>query len=231
MSQQLELNAELRTDVGKGASRRLRRSGDKVPAIIYGGGEDTVALTLDYHQLVKAMQSESFFSQILAVTTNGKAQQAVIRDMQRHPANDKVTHIDFLRVRADVAIQVNIPLRYINEDNCVGVRLGGGSIGHNLMEVEVSCLPGDLPEAIEVDMENIDVGDAIHLSDLTVPQGVTLVELALGEGHDQTIASVNIIREIEEEEEVIEGEELAEGEEPTEDEGEGEGEEESDEED
>jgi large subunit ribosomal protein L25 len=151
--------------------------------------------------------------------------------MQRHPANDKVTHIDFLRVRADVAIQVNIPLRYINEDNCVGVRLGGGSIGHNLMEVEVSCLPGDLPEAIEVDMENIDVGDAIHLSDLTVPQGVTLVELALGEGHDQTIASVNIIREIEEEEEVIEGEELAEGEEPTEDEGEGEGEEESDEED
>ncbi len=215
MSQQIEINAELRTDVGKGASRRLRRVAQKVPGILYGGEEDPVALTMKYNELSKAMEVEAFYSQILNVVVDGKAQQAVVRDLQRNPADDKVTHVDFLRISADKPIQVNVPLHFINEDKCVGVRLGGGSISHNMTEVEISSLPKDLPEYIEIDMEDVELNQVIHLSDISLPGGVTIVALTYGEERDANVVSVQMPRGgLEEEElEAAAGEEGEEGEE------------------
>jgi large subunit ribosomal protein L25 len=203
MSQKIEINAELRTDVGKGASRRLRRSGDKVPGIIYGAEEAPVNLTLNANELSKAMQSEAFYSQILNVKFDGKSQQAVVRDMQRNPATEKVLHVDFFRISANKPIQVSVPLHFVNEDKCKGVRLGGGTIAHTMNEVEVSCLPADLPEYIEVYMAELDIGEIIHLSDLALPQGVAIV--ALTHDDDRAVVSVQAPRAaIEEEEEAME---------------------------
>ncbi len=214
MSQQIEINAEVRSDVGKGASRRLRRSGDKIPGIIYGAEEDPVNLTLSTNELAKAMQSEAFFSQILDVKYDGKSQQAVLRDMQRNPATEKVLHVDFMRISANKPIQVSVPLHFVNEDKCKGVRLGGGTISHTMNEVEISCLPADLPEFIEVFMAELDVGEIIHLSDLALPQGVSIV--ALTHDDDRAVASVIMPRGgVEEEEEELEA--AAEGEEVAED--------------
>ena len=161
MSQQIEVVAELRKDVGKGASRRLRRADQRVPGIIYG-----------------------------SVVVEGDAQQAVLRDIQRHPASEKIQHIDFLRVSADQEIDVHVPLHFVNEDKCVGVKQGGGTITHNMNEVEVRCLPKDLPEFIEVDVANVNVGESVHLSDLSLPAGVVSVELIHGEDHDASVVSV-----------------------------------------
>ena len=208
MSQKVEVNAEVRADVGKGASRRLRRSGDKIPGIIYGAEEDPVSLTLSTNELSKAMQNEAFFSQILQVKFDGKTQQAVLRDIQRNPATEKVLHVDFMRVSANKSIQVNVPLHFVNEDKCKGVRLGGGSISHTMNEVEISCLPGDLPEYIEVYMAELDVGEIIHLSDLALPQGVSIV--ALTHDDDRAVASVIMPRGGADEEEEMEA--AAEGE-------------------
>ena len=212
MSQKIEINAELRSDVGKGASRRLRRSGDKVPGIIYGAEEDPFNLTLNTNELKKAMQNEAFFSQILDVKFDGKTQQAVLRDMQRNPASEKVLHVDFMRISANKPIQVSVPLHFVNEDKCKGVRLGGGTIAHTMNEVEISCLPRNLPEFIEVYMAELDVGELIHLSDLALPEGVEIV--ALSHGDDRAVVSVQAPRvETEEEEDVLEaaagGEEAA----------------------
>jgi large subunit ribosomal protein L25 len=209
MSQKIEINAELRSDVGKGASRRLRRSGDKVPGIIYGAEEDPINLTLNTNELTKAMQSEAFFSQILDVKFDGKTQQAVLRDMQRNPSTEKVLHVDFMRISANKPIQVSVPLHFVNEDKCKGVRLGGGTIAHTMNEVEISCLPRHLPEFIEVYMAELDVGELIHLSDLALPEGVTIV--ALSHDDDRAVVSVQAPRvETEGEEEVLEA--AAEGE-------------------
>ncbi len=224
MSDKISLTAELRTDVGKGASRRLRRMGEKVPAIIYGAENDPQNLTLAVNELSKAMQLEAFYSQILDVIVEGKPQQAVVRDLQRNPASGKVLHIDFQRVSANKAINVNVPLHFINEEQCVGVKIGGGSITHNLTEVEISCLPADLPEYIEIDMENVELGTSLHLSDLNTPEGVTIVALTYGEDHDIPVVGVAIRRggAAEEEEEAAAADEAAaeaeaEGEAPAED--------------
>ena len=173
MSDQVELNAEGRSDVGKGASRRLRRLSGRVPGIVYGGGNAAVPITLQENELAKAMQSESFFSQILNVKIDGGDQQAVVRDVQRHPATERVMHIDFLRIRADRVIQVSVPIHFLNEDSCVGVKMGGGSIQHSMNEVEVSCLPAALPEFVELDMAEVEVGGIVHISDIQLPEGVT----------------------------------------------------------
>ncbi len=203
MSEKIALTAEIRTDVGKGASRRLRRSGEKVPAIIYGAEDAPQNLTLAANELAKAMQQEAFFSQIMDVVVEGKANQAVVRDLQRNPASGKVLHIDFQRVSANKPLNVSVPLHFINEDQCVGVKMNGGIISHTLNEVEISCLPADLPEYIEVDMKELDLGFAIHLSGLALPPGVTIVALTHGEDHDIPVVSVNAPRtavaEVEEE--------------------------------
>ena len=194
MTQRIEIHAELRKDVGKGASRRLRRLADKVPGIIYGGDEESVPVTLSSNELAKAMQLEAFYSQILNVVVDGKGQQAVVRDLQRHPASEKVQHIDFLRIRADRPIQVSVPIHFIDEDKCIGVKQGGGQIVHNMNEVEISCLPGDLPEFIEVYMAQLDVNQSVHLSDLALPEGVSIVALMHGSDRDANVVSVQMPR-------------------------------------
>lgn len=213
MSVDFTLNAEVRDEkqLGKGASRRLRRIG-KVPAVIYGGGEDPVSITFDHDTLMHSLEQEAFYSHILTVDVAGKSQRAILRDLQRHPYKPSVLHMDLLRVREDTAINVHVPLHFLNEDICHGVKMEGGAISHNIVEVEVSCLPKDLPEFIEIDTAELKLNEALHLSDIKVPDGVTIVELSHGEGHDHVVVSVHVKRAIEEEPvEVEEGEEAAEG--------------------
>ena len=194
MSDIIELTAELRTTVGKGASRRLRRLEGKVPAIIYGGEGEAVMLSLSSNELSKAMQVEAFYSQVLNVSIDGKSEQAVVRNLQRNPADERVQHVDFQRVRANVAITVSVPLHFINEESCVGVKMQGGTLTRTLTEVEVSCLPASLPEYIEVDMAEVESGTSVHLSDLNIGEGVTIIALTLGEDRDIPVASVTAKR-------------------------------------
>jgi len=190
MSEQLAIEAKLRSDLGKGASRRLRRNADEVPAIIYGAGKEPTTLTLIRKDLEKALENEAFFSQVIDVNIEGDVQPAILKDLQRHPAKDRVTHADFLRVDASKPIKVHVPLHFINEEKCHGVKIEGGIIEHMLVEIEILCLPGDIPEYIEVDMLEVTTADIIHISDLKLPEGVTSTALALGEDHDMAVASV-----------------------------------------
>ena len=190
MSDQFEVIAEAREDMGKGASRRLRRLADKVPAIIYGGDKEPQSLTLIRKDIEKSLENEAFYSHVLAVNVAGDVQKAILKDLQRHPAKDTVMHADFLRVDDKVAIKVNVPIHFLNEETCHGVKMQGGMIQHQATDIEVSCLPADIPEYIEVDMLEVETGQIVHLSDVTLPAGVTSVALALGEDHDLAIASV-----------------------------------------
>ena len=190
MSGHFELTAELREDKGKGASRRLRRLADQIPAIIYGGDKDPQPLTLIRKDLEKALENEAFFSQVLTITVGSDPQKAILKDLQRHPAKHRVMHADFLRVDDKTVVKVHVPIHFLNEEACVGVKMQGGMIQHQATDVEVQCLPGDIPEYIEVDMLEVETGQIIHLSDITLPEGVASVALALGEDHDLAIASV-----------------------------------------
>jgi large subunit ribosomal protein L25 len=174
MSEQLAIEAKLRSDLGKGASRRLRRNADTVPAIIYGAGKDPAPLTMIRKDLEKALENEAFFSQVIDVNVDGDVQPAILKDLQRHPAKDRVMHADFLRVDAKKEIKVSVPLHFINEEKCHGVKIEGGIIEHLLVELEVQCLPGLIPEYIEVDMLDVTTADIIHISDLNLPEGVDL---------------------------------------------------------
>ncbi|MDF2179382.1 50S ribosomal protein L25/general stress protein Ctc [Aliiglaciecola sp. CAU 1673] len=183
------LDAEIRTDLGKGASRRLRRE-DKVPAILYGAGEAPVSLTLDHSKVLQAQAFEAFYSHVLTLNIGGKKVEALVKDMQRHAYKPKVTHIDFLRVDAKQAITTNVPLHFINEAKAPSIKIQGGHAEHHIADVAISCLPANLPEFIEVDLMNVALGQTLHLSDLKLPKGVTLVELAKGADHDQAVVTV-----------------------------------------
>jgi len=190
MSDMFELNAKLREDMGKGASRRLRRLADLVPAIIYGGSKDPQPLSLIRKDLEKALENEAFFSHVLTIKVGSKTQKAILKDLQRHPAKNRVMHADFLRVDDNVAVKVNVPIHFVNEEKAYGVKTEGGIIQHQVTDVEVSCLPGLIPEYLEVDMLEVKIGDIVHLSDVPLPEGVTSVALALGEDHDLAVASI-----------------------------------------
>lgn len=196
------LNAELRSDKGKGASRRLRRQADQVPAILYGAGKEPQPLSIRHQDLHKACESEAFYSNIITINVDGNAEDAILKDLQRHPARDRIMHADFLRILMDQEITVEVPLHFINEETCVGVRQGGGNISHNMTSVEITCLPGDLPEFIEVDVEDVDVGSSIHMSELVLPQGLVIPSLQLGADHDHVVVSVNAPKRTEEVDEV-----------------------------
>ncbi|WP_163832452.1 50S ribosomal protein L25/general stress protein Ctc [Spartinivicinus ruber] len=193
MSNEFTLAAEKRSDIGKGASRRLRREADKAPAVIYGADKAPESITILQKDILKALENEAFYSHILTLEVEGEKQEVILKDLQRHPAKDFILHADFLRVTADHKLTTHVPLHFINEDKCAGVKKGG-VITHSAVEVEVRCLPADLPEFIEVDMTDFDLGQIIHLSDLKLPQGVELVELAHGESHDQAIANIQTPR-------------------------------------
>ena len=192
MSATFTLAAELRTDTGKGASRRLRYA-NRVPAIIYGLDKEPAMLTFRHDDILHACEDEAFFSHILNIEYDGQSEQVIIKDMQRHPARLQIMHADFQRIDATHALHVNVPLHFLNEESSVGVK-GGGLVSHLMTELEVSCLPADLPEFIEIDMSALDVGDSIHLTDITLPEGVSSVILTQGEGHDQAVASIHMPR-------------------------------------
>jgi len=201
MSTNFELNVVTRADLGKGASRRLRRLEGLVPGIIYGAGQEPVSITLKGNEIAKSILSESFYSSIIDINLDGKAEKAVVKDMQRHPAKDFVMHIDLLRIDMKKELQINIPLHFINEEKCVGVKIGGGKINHLMAEVEISCLPSNLPEYIEVDMLEVELETTLHLSDIALPEGVTIVALTHGDDHDLPIAAVHAAKVGDEEEE------------------------------
>ena len=207
-TEEFELNCSVRTDLGKGASRRLRRLDNNIPAVLYGGNKDPVALTIAHKDIARATENEAFFAHIITLKIGNKKEQAVIKALQRHPARAIILHADFLRVSATHAIIVKVPIHFLNEETCVGVRLGGGNIIRTMNEIEVSCLPKDLPEYIEVDMLEIDLGESVHLSEITLPEGITSVALSHGEDSiDLSIAIVQAPKGIAEEDEELEGEE------------------------
>lgn len=191
MSNEFSLAVEARSDLGKGASRRLRRLENKVPGIIYGAGKEPQSICFLAKEINKAVENEAFYSHILTLSIDGKEEQVVLKDLQRHPAKNNVTHADFLRVDSTHKIQMVVPLHFINEDKCAGVKNEGGVIAHQVSEVLVSCLAQNLPEYIEVDMADATVGTTLHLSDIQVPQGVELVELSHGEDHNLPVVSVH----------------------------------------
>jgi large subunit ribosomal protein L25 len=199
MSDQFELNAETRTDMGKGASRRLRRDAGLVPAIIYGGDKDPIPLSLIRKDLEKALENEAYYSHVLTINVGKDKEKAILKDLQRHPAKNLVMHADFMRINDNVALRVHVPIHFLNETNCYGVKTEGGIIQHQETDIEVQCLPADIPTFIEVDMLEVKTGQIVHLSEVTLPAGVTSVALALGEDHDLAIASVNAPRGADEE--------------------------------
>lgn len=199
MSTEYIINAEQREDQGKGASRRLRRDG-LVPGIVYGVGKEPVAITVRQNELAKSLEQEAFYSQILTLKLGKETEQVVLRDLQRHPARPMILHFDLQRINANEKLHAHIPLHFLNEETCVGVKQSGGNISHLVIEVEVSCLPKDLPEYIEVDVAGLDLGDTLHLSDLKLPANVELIELA--HEHDNAVVTVHKARaavEVEEE--------------------------------
>ena len=212
MSKDFTLSAEVRSDYGKGASRRLRRT-NKFPGIIYGGGGNPTPISLDHNEMINNFKNEAFFSHILTLKIDGADEPAIIKDIQRHPFKQRILHMDFQRVLMNEAISVRVPLHYLNEDTCVGVKVEGGAINKIENDVGVSCLPADLPEYIEVDLAELKLGESLHLSDVKLPDGVTSTDYVEGdEDHDRAIVSVFQPRAAVEEEdtdETTEGEEGA----------------------
>jgi len=192
MAISFELTAEPRTDTGKGASRRLRHAG-KVPAIMYGGDKDPETLALSHNQVIRNLEHEAFYSHILTIKVGGTETPAILRDLQRHPSRPVILHVDLQRVNMSETLRTNVPLHFLGEETSPAVK-AGALVLHELTDVEVECLPRDLPEYIEVDITGMEIGDSLHLSELVVPAGVTLVELERGEDHDQAVVSLHAPR-------------------------------------
>lgn len=226
---EFEIAAEIRSDLGKAASRRMRRLNNQVPAVIYGAHEDPVHITLPGNAINKALENEAFYSHILTIDVAGKKTKAVLRDIQRHPYKPKVEHLDFMRVSAKEAITMTVPIHFEGEDQAPGLK-EGATFSHNIAELEIRCLPADLPEYIAVDVSKMELDDVIHLSEIKAPKGVEILALATvtDHAHDHAVVSLHvphIAPEPTEEEEAAAAAEEAEGETPEAAGEEGEGEE------
>lgn len=184
------LDATTRNDLGKGASRRLRRLAGDVPAIIYGGDKAPVNVSVSHNELSKQLQHESFYSHIITLNVDGAAESVILKDVQRHPSKPQVLHLDFLRVSKNTKLHKQVPLHFINAETSVGVKTQGGQVVHNLTQLDITCLPADLPEFIEVDLANVEAGQIVHISDLKLPKGVASVDLAKGADHDLAVATI-----------------------------------------
>src|SRR5210317_468800 len=206
MNDDFDLIAEIREDQGKGASRRLRHQG-KVPAIIYGAGRPSRALVFDHNRVIQQLENESFYSSVLNIKVGEKSQAAILKDVQRHPAKPLVMHMDFQRIVEDQEIKMSVPLHFIGEDVAVGVKQGGGAVSHLMNEVDIICLPKHLPEFIDVDITDLELDEMLTLSDIKLPEGVSIPALAQGPEQDRPVVSIHVIKEIviEEEEELEPG--------------------------
>ena len=188
MSSVFEFVAKSRDKSGKSAAKAVRRQGE-VPAVIYGGDRAPEMLVLEHNEIIKHLVHEAVYSHVLDVVVDGKAEKAVLKGIQRHPSKSRILHLDFLRVNESDKIKVHVPLHFINEASSIGVKKGGVA-AHAMVEVEVACLSSALPEFIAVDLANLDVGESLHLSDLVLPAGVSIVELAHGANHNQPVVSI-----------------------------------------
>ena len=222
MTEELNLEAKIRETEGRSSNKALRREGS-IPAVIYGGGVEPQRISIMEKDITKASEIAGFKTQILKVSISGKDESVVVKELQRHPSTSRLVHADFMRVNPDSRITLSVPIRFINEDMCVGVKNQGGVVSHLLNDIEVSCLASNLPEHIEIDIEELELGSSILLSEMKLPEGVEIPILTKGEGRDQTVVSIteSKVIDIEPEIEAVEGEE---GEEGVETEGEEEGE-------
>lgn len=213
MENLFEVQAELRTDAGKGASRRLRHAG-QVPAIVYGGDDVPISIALDHNKLLRHLEEEAFYAHILTLVVDGKKNKVILKDLQRHPASDvKIMHADFLRIDDNQAMTITIQLHFIGEDVAPGIK-SGGMVSHLMTDVEISCMPADLPEYIEVDISALELDASIHVSELILPKGVTLTALSHGQeehleegersSYDQAVVNIHTPRVVEIEEEDVE---------------------------
>jgi len=191
MKQTFIINAEVRSDMGKGASRRLRRT-DKVPGIVYGGGKSPEMITVDEKMLLHSLTNESFYTRILNLNIGGNTEQVVLRALQRHPFKPRILHLDLQRISATEKITMRIPLHFVGGDVAPGIKVGGGLISHLMSDVEVRCLPKNLPEFIEVDLSKLELNQTVHLSDLKLANEVEIVALAHGE--DKPVATAYVPR-------------------------------------
>jgi large subunit ribosomal protein L25 len=212
MAKTLDLIAEFREDSGKGSSRRLRHAGN-VPAIIYGAGREPRALSFNHNDLLRATENEAFFSSVLSVQVGPNVRKAILKDIQVHPAKRQIMHLDLQRIVEDEKIKMTVPIHYLNEEAAAGVK-EGGVISKLRTDAEVSCFPGDLPEYLSIDLENVELDQMLHLSDIKLPEGVDLTDLIADPPRDEGIASCHVLRvaaEPEEDEAAAEGEDVAEG--------------------
>ncbi len=197
MINQFELKAQPRDAQGKGASRRLRRVG-QLPAIVYGGGKDPVCIQLEHNAMLLQTEHEAFYSHILTLKLPAGDEKVVVKDMQRHPVRPIIMHMDFQRINEAEEITIRVPIHFLNEDKCVGVKQSGGVINHEISDLEVMCLPKDLPEYIEVDLANLDVGDIVHLANLEMPPGVRIASFVHGGDTSLPVVAVHAPRVAEE---------------------------------
>ena len=205
MSEQVNLNAVGRETDGKSSSRELRRNGS-VPAIIYGGDKDPLRISILEKDITKASEVPGFATQILNINLSGDEQNVIVKEIQRHPATQRVLHADLLRVNPDTKISLSVPVRFINEENCVGVKMHGGAISRLINNIDINCLASNLPEYLEVDVAELDVGDSVFLSSLNLPEGVEIPSLALGEDRDQAVVSITEAKVLDIEPEIVESE-------------------------
>ncbi len=192
MSSSFEMSASLRTDLGKAATRRMRHTGS-IPAVIYGDDKEPTSITLVHDDLWHNLEDEKFYSHILSIDVDGTKESVVLKDLQRHPAKAKVLHADFQRVSSKNEMKMSVPLHFINEDAAPGIKLGG-ALNRLMASIDISCLAAKLPEFIEVDLTGMQIGDSVRLSQLSLPEGVSIVALNRGEEYDQAVATVQKTR-------------------------------------
>lgn len=205
MSEQVNLNATNRDVEGKSSSRQLRRAGS-VPAVIYGGEKDPIRISILEKDIAKAAEIPGFATQILNINISGEEQNVILKELQRHPATQRVLHADLQRVNPDTKISISVPVRFLNEDICMGVKMHGGAISRLINNIDITCLASNLPEFLEVDVAELDVGDSVFLSALNLPEGVEIPSLALGEDRDQAVVSITEAKVLDIEPEVVEEE-------------------------
>ena len=186
--------AQSRNDEGKGASRRLRRAG-QLPAVVYGGHQEPQSIQLHHNTVLLASQHEWFYSAILDLELDGKQQKVLLRDLQRHPFKPVLLHVDFQRVSENEALRARVPLHFVDQAKSPAGKTSGVVISHHSNDIEVSCLPKDLPEFIEIDLSGLKVGDIVHLSDIKLPAGVEVPELKLGKEHDIAVVTASFVAE------------------------------------
>ena len=214
MTDQITLNADLRERTGTNKAREIRNVDGMVPAIVYGDEKETLNIKLKLNELTKASENELFYTQVLLIKTEGKEEKVVLKELQRDPAKGKFLHADFQRVSSKTKLKVIIPVNFVNEEECAGVKVDGGVVAKAIREIEIMCLAGNIPESIDVDIENLNLGDSIRLTEISLPEGSEIPGLT--DETDQMVVSVNAPKAVEEDpsvEEELEDGEVAEGEE------------------